>query len=309
MTGVLPVNEPVVEEGSALSASSIELVIEGRPRDLGGGFVVRRLLPSPTRRLVGPFIFFDQMGPVSLAPGQGLDVRPHPHIALATVTYLFDGEIMHRDSLGSVQPIHPGDVNWMLAGRGIVHSERSSEQTRQSGQRLHGIQSWVALPTAAEESEPRFEHHPASHIPTSSRDGVRLDVVAGHAYGMRSPVGVLSETLYVHAQLDAGASLRVDDAHEERALYIVEGALELEQRTFGPGTMVVLKPGSEVSVRALAWTRAMLLGGEKLEGERHLFWNFVSSHSERLEQAKRDWAERRFPAVPGDDEEFIPLPS
>ena len=307
MSGVLPVHPPAERDPGA--SASISLVIEGRPRDLGGGFVVRRLLPSAHRRLVGPFIFLDQMGPVALAPGEGLDVRPHPHIALATVTFLFDGEIIHRDSLGSLRAIHPGDVNWMLAGRGIAHSERSSEQTRRDGQRLHGIQCWVALPTEREQDAPQFEHHPASTLPRIERaDGVVLDVVLGTAYGQRSPVSVLSPTIYVHARVPAGAELEIDGEHEERAIYLVEGRITLDGRTFEAGTMLVLEPGAEVRVRADEAARLMLLGGEKLEGERHLFWNFVSSSEARLEQAKRDWAERRFPLVPGDEEEFIPLP-
>lgn len=305
MSGTLPANPP---DTHAVDGSVVELVIDARARDLGGGFVVKRLLPSPRQRLVGPFIFFDQMGPVTLAPGDGMDVRPHPHIALATVTYLFAGEILHRDSLGSVQAIHPGDVNWMLAGQGIVHSERSSEQTRRDGQTLHGIQSWVALPSAAEESAPRFEHHPASSIPTVAREGVVLDVIAGTAYGQRSPVGVLSPTLYVHARLEAGATLPVDDEHEQRAVYVVEGEVELDGRRFAAGTMVVLVAGAQASLLAHSAARVMLLGGEKLVGERHLFWNFVSSDPARLEQAKEDWRARRFPVVPGDDVEFIPLP-
>ena len=306
MTGVLPVNEPVAHDSAS---ASIELVIEARERDLGDGFVVRRLLPSPQRRLVGPFIFFDHMGPVELAPGHGMDVRPHPHIALATVTYLFEGEILHRDSLGSLEAVRPGDVNWMLAGRGIVHSERSSDQTRKSGQRLHGIQSWVALPTEQEEVEPRFYHHPARSLPKLARDGVLLDVIAGSAFGLRSPVPVLSPTLYVHARLEAGAALALDGEHEERAVYVVEGALEVDQRSFQSGTMVVLRPGAEVLATASQPTRLMLLGGQRLTGERHLFWNFVSSDPARLAQAKQDWAERRFPVVPGDELEFIPLPA
>lgn len=305
MSGTLPANSP---DTHALDGSVVELAIDARSRDLGGGFVVKRLLPSPRQRLVGPFIFFDQMGPVTLAPGDGMDVRPHPHIALATVTYLFAGEILHRDSLGSVQAIHPGDVNWMLAGQGIVHSERSSESTRREGQTLHGIQSWVALPSAAEESAPRFEHHPASSIPTVVREGVVLDVIAGTAYGQRSPVGVLSPTLYVHARLEAGATLPVDDEHEQRAVYVVEGEVELDGRRFVEGTMVVLVAGADASLLAHTASRVMLLGGEKLAGERHLFWNFVSSDPARLERAKEDWRERRFPVVPGDDVEFIPLP-
>jgi redox-sensitive bicupin YhaK (pirin superfamily) len=305
MAGVLPVNPPTPH---ASSSASIELVIDARPRDLGDGFVVRRLLPSAQRQRVGPFIFFDQMGPVELAPGHGLDVRPHPHIALSTVTYLFSGEIMHRDSLGSAQAIRPGDVNWMLAGRGIVHSERSGEQSRREGQRLHGIQSWVALPTQEEEREPAFDHYPASSIPVVQLPGVTLDVVVGSAFGVSSPVRVLSPTLYVHARLDAGATLGVDAEHEERAIYLVEGTLELDGRSFEGGTMVVLRPGVEVTVRATTWVRLMVLGGQKLEGERLLFWNFVSSSVERLERAKRDWEERKFPLVPGDEAEFIPLP-
>lgn len=305
MTGSPPLND---SDSHASSSSSIELVIEGRPRDLGDGFVVRRVLPSPRRRLVGPFIFFDHMGPVELAPGHGMDVRPHPHIALATVTYLFEGELLHRDSLGSLQAVRPGDVNWMLAGRGITHSERSSDQTRKTGQRMHGIQSWVALPTEQEESEPRFYHHARASLPTLERDGVSLDVVLGSAYGERSPVQVLSPTLYVHARLEAGSSLAIDGEHEERALYVVEGELEIDGHRFESGTMVALTPGAEVSARGVGPTRLMLLGGQKLTGERHLFWNFVSSDPARLERAKQDWVERRFPVVPGDEVEFIPLP-
>jgi redox-sensitive bicupin YhaK (pirin superfamily) len=291
-----------------MDSEDLDLVIVPRPRDVGD-MVVQRVLPYAKHRTVGPFLFFDEMGPLVLAEGQHTDVRPHPHIALATVTYLFDGEIIHRDSLGSQQAIRPGDVNWMLAGRGIVHSERSSEQTRREGQRLHGIQSWVALPTRDEEIAPRFDHHPASSLPSIERDGALLDVVAGTAYGARAPVHVLSPTLYVHARLAAGAALAIDREHEERAVYVVEGTLALDGRSFEDGTMLVLRPGAAVTVVATTATRLMLLGGAKLEGERHLFWNFVSSDPARLERAKRDWVERRFPVVPGDDLEFIPLPS
>jgi redox-sensitive bicupin YhaK (pirin superfamily) len=294
---------------SAPLPSVIELVIDGRARDLGAGFMVRRVLPAPHRQLVGPFIFFDQMGPVALPAGQGMDVRPHPHIALATVTYLFAGEIMHKDSVGSVQAIRPGDVNWMVAGRGIVHSERSSDETRRTGQRVHGIQSWVALPSELEESEPSFEHHPAAAIPTVRRAGVALDVIAGTAYGQRSPVGVLSPTLYVHAQLDDGAELEVDDEHEQRAVYVVEGELELDGYSLGQGQMAVLVKGASVQLRSRGTSRAMLVGGAKLEGERHMYWNFVSSDPARIERAKADWQARRFPEVPSDAAEFIPLPA
>jgi redox-sensitive bicupin YhaK (pirin superfamily) len=285
---------------------SIALVIEARPRDLGG-FGVRRALPSGERRMVGPFIFFDHMGPTDLPPGQGIDVRPHPHIALATVTYLFAGEMVHRDSLGSLQPIRPGDVNWMLAGRGIAHSERTGDEVRRHGGPLHGIQSWVALPRADEDNAPFFDHHPAATIPAVDRPGAALHVVAGEAYGARSPVRVSSPTLYVAAVLEAGAALPLPDEHPERAIYVVEGEVAVGLRRFGPGAMVVFQPGA-AEVRAVAATRLVLIGGAPLDGERHIWWNFVASSRERIERAKADWREGRFGLVPGDEREFIPLP-
>jgi redox-sensitive bicupin YhaK (pirin superfamily) len=290
-------------------ADIVSLVIEPRPRDLGG-FGVRRALPFAAQRTVGPFIFFDHMGPADLAPGHGIDVRPHPHIALATVTYLFEGEIVHRDSLGSFQPIRPGDVNWMLAGRGIVHSERTGDQVRATGGRLHGIQSWVALPRAQEQAQPAFHHHPAASLPRLQRPGADIHVVAGHAYGARSPVGVLSPTLYVAATVESGAVLEVDTDHPERAVYVVEGEIAAGERRFAAGTMIVLRPGP-AALRALAPARLVVVGGSPLDGERQIWWNFVSSSTEQMEQAKRDWRERnlaRFPQVPGDEREFIPLP-
>jgi redox-sensitive bicupin YhaK (pirin superfamily) len=290
-------------------STTIELVIHGRPRGLGDGFMVRRALPSPMRRLVGPFIFFDHFGPVVLAPGEGMDVRPHPHIGLATVTYLFEGEIVHRDSLGSHQTIVPGDVNWMTAGRGIVHSERTGEARRRSGSRMHGLQLWVALPTAHEETEPAFRHDAASTLPVVSRPAATLRVVAGEAYGARSPVPVLSPLFYVDASLEAGAELALPDEHEERAVYVVEGAIEEGGERFDAGTMIVASKGAKVAVRAPAGpARVMLLGGAPLDGPRHIDWNFVSSSKERIEKAKGDWRERRFPKVPGDEVEWIPLP-
>ncbi|MGZ3441283.1 MAG: pirin family protein [Polyangia bacterium] len=288
-------------------APAIELVLEGRARDLGG-FTVRRLLPAAERRLVGPFIFFDHMGPARFAPGHGIDVRPHPHIALATVTYLFEGEIMHRDSLGSAQPIRPGAVNWMLAGCGIVHSERTAPEVRARGGTLDGIQAWVALPTAHEDDAPRFEHHAAESLPLIERAGARLRVLAGSAYGATSSVGIVSPTLYVDARLDAGATLPVPDEHAERAVYVADGRVRIDGRAFGAGQMIVLRAGAPASVQADAAAHLMLIGGAPLDGERHIYWNFVGSTQARIDAAKRDWRERRFPNVPGDEHEFIPLP-
>jgi redox-sensitive bicupin YhaK (pirin superfamily) len=289
------------------ASTSIDLVVRPRPRDLGG-FHVRRVLPSAKRRLVGPFIFFDHMGPADFPKGEGINVRPHPHIALATVTYLFSGEIYHRDSLGSAQAIHPGDVNWMNAGRGIVHSERTSAEARANGQHLHGIQAWVALPLDQEESEPAFYHHPQRTLPRVVQPGVELCIIAGSAYGQSSPVKVASPTFYVDAQLSAGASLSMPHEHEERALYVATGAVECEGELFEEGAMLIFHAGRPVNVQARVASRLMLLGGAKLEGERHIFWNFVSSSKERLELAKRDWKEDRFPKVAGDELERIPLP-
>jgi redox-sensitive bicupin YhaK (pirin superfamily) len=303
----LPSNDPAILQSDRLRDDpSGAVVIEARPRDLGG-FSVRRALPSAARRLVGPFIFFDQMGPSDLAPGQGIDVRPHPHIALATLTYLFDGEIVHRDSLGSHQAIRPGDVNWMLAGRGIVHSERTGEALRRRGSRLHGIQSWIALPTADEESAPFFVHHPAASIPRVARPGAKIDVVVGSAYGARSPVAVCSPTLYLAARLEAGTTLPLPDEVPERAVYLLEGALASGERQLAPGSMAIFRAGP-AAVRALAPSRLVLIGGAPLDGERHIWWNFVSSRQERIERAKADWKAGRFGTVPGDDHEFIPLP-
>lgn len=302
--GVLPTLEPATEVGGG---SGIALVIEPRPRDLGG-FLVRRVLPAAGSRMIGPFIFLDHMGPALMEQGAGLDVRPHPHIALATVTYLFDGEIVHRDSLGNQRPIRPGDVNWMLAGSGIAHSERSSPEQRSRGVQLHGIQSWVALPTAHEEDAPAFVHHPAATLPRMRRDGAELTVIAGTAYGAESPVGVLSPTLYVDARLESGARLEVDGTHPQRAVHVAEGWIQIGARRLGAGVMAVLRPGAEVTVTADGPARVMLVGGAPLDGERHIWWNFVSSSRERIERAKDDWKAGRFARVAGDEREFIPLP-
>ncbi|MBC8072375.1 MAG: pirin family protein [Deltaproteobacteria bacterium] len=289
-------------------AVSIEHLLESRPRDVAG-LAVRRVLPVLAQRSVGPFVFFDHMGPAVLAPGTGVDVPPHPHIGLATVTYLFAGELVHRDTLGSHQVIRPGDVNWMAAGRGIAHSERSGEAARAEGATVHGIQSWFALPKGHEQDAPSFEHHGAASLPVIERGGSRLTIVAGTAWGERSPVGVLSPTLYVDARFDTDATVVLDEEHEQRAVYVAEGELEHDGKLARPGMLMVLAPGGHPELRAHAATRAMLLGGAKLDGPRHIWWNFVASDATRIEQAKRDWAEDRFGEVPGDSAERVPLPS
>lgn len=288
------------------ASNAIEHVIKPRTRDLGG-FEVARVLPYAKRRTVGPFIFFDRMGPAEFPPGEGIDVRPHPHIGLATVTYLFEGEIMHRDDLGFAQPIRPGDVNWMTAGRGIVHSERTRDEIRDAHTRMFGIQSWVALPKDQEESEPGFFHHPAATLPEISRDGVEMRLIAGTAYGETSPVVTAAPMFYLDVRMDAGASLAVTDEHEERAIYVVDGSVSVNGETHGENEMLVLAPDAAVTVAAPDGARIMLLGGAPIDGERHIWWNFVSSSKDRIEQAKADWKEGRFGKIEGDDE-FIPLP-
>lgn len=300
----LPCEEPrcVSDETS----SPIETVIVARPRDLGG-FEVRRLLPSSLRRMVGPFIFFDRMGPATFAPGRGLDVRPHPHIGLATVTYLFAGEIVHRDSLGTLQPIRPGDVNWMTAGRGIAHSERTGPRMRASGGELSGIQAWVALPRDAEETEPAFAHHPREALPLLRGDGIDIRLIAGTLFGARSPVATAWETVCADAALQADARLPFPTEHEERAIFVVDGKVEIEGSRVEPGQLLVLHRGRTATITAVSPARLLLLGGAPMDGPRQIWWNFVSSSRERIEQAKADWREGRFAAVPGESE-FIPLP-
>lgn len=287
----------------------VETVIDTRARDLVDGFKVRRALPSRKRRMVGPFIFLDQMGPELLREGRGLDVAPHPHIGLATVTYLFAGELLHRDSLGSVQPIRPGEVNWMTAGRGIAHSERTPQEMRAVGSDLFGIQSWVALPTQYEETDPTFVHHDASELPIVEDHGKRVRLICGSLYGARSPVRLLSDMFYAEVILEGNARLQVPIDYEERAAYVVEGSIGLapEGETFHAGQLIVFKPASEIILNASGQARLMLLGGEPLEGRRHIWWNFVSSSPERIEQAKDDWKSGRFSPVV-DETEFIPLP-
>jgi redox-sensitive bicupin YhaK (pirin superfamily) len=287
----------------------VELVIVPRAHDLGG-FEVRRALPAKERQMVGPFIFFDQMGPGEFLAGSGLDVRPHPHIGLSTVTYLFEGSIYHRDSLGTAQPILPGEVNWMTAGRGIAHSERSAVEERTHTRKLSGIQSWVALPKSAEEVAPDFAHHGVEALPQIADGGVSLRLIAGEGWGERSPVAVHWPLFYADAILAAGAQLPMPDEHEERAAYVLEGEVTLAGDRFEPGRMLVFRAGDKLALRAgPLGARLLLLGGAAMDGPRYLFWNFVSSSRERIEQAKEDWAARRFAPVPGDEKEFIPLPA
>jgi redox-sensitive bicupin YhaK (pirin superfamily) len=288
-------------------AAAAPLVIEPRLHDLGDGFIVRRLLPYRLRRQVGPFVFFDHFGPVDLAAGRGMDVRPHPHIGLATLTYLYEGAIGHRDSLGFDQVIRPGDVNWMTAGRGIVHSERTPAPERAAGHRLHGVQTWLALPLDSEEVDPEFHHHDAASLPEDERDGVRLRVIAGTAFGMESPVRVYAPTLYVDAAFDAGSVLELPTEHEERAVYAIDGELVVDGEVLALGHMHVLAGGREVELRASTEARALICGGAPLDGERLLWWNFVASTPQHIERAKALWSEQRFGTVPGETE-FIPLP-
>jgi len=285
----------------------VETVIETRARDLVDGFKVRRVLPSRQRRMVGPFIFLDQMGPEVLREGRGLDVAPHPHIGLATVTYLFSGELLHRDSLGSIQPIRPGELNWMTAGRGIAHSERTPPEMRAAGSELFGIQSWVALPTQYEETEPTFVHHGANELPIVEDHGKRVRLICGSLYGARSPVRLLSDMFYAEVILEGDARIEVPKDYEERAAYVVEGSISIDSEMYHAGQLVVFKPGSEIILNTPDHARLMLLGGEPLEGRRHIWWNFVSSSPERIEQAKDDWKSGRFSPVI-DETEFIPLP-
>lgn len=278
-------------------------LLQPRSRDLGG-FSVRRVVPQRGTRSVGPWVFFDHMGPADFEPGSGIDVRPHPHINLATVTYLFDGEILHRDSLGSVQAIRPGDLNLMLAGRGIVHSERSPDELRAAGHTLHALQLWHALPEADEEIEPEFLHYPGDVLPRTTIGDVPVRVMMGAAYGEQSPVKTFAETLYVEATLKAGDQLPLPDA-AERAIYVAGGGVQVDDTTVPEHAMAVLRSGHG-KITATANSRIAIVGGEPL-GRRHMEWNFVSSRLERIEQAKADWRAGRFPAVPGDDE-FIALP-
>lgn len=285
--------------------NAIALRLKPVTKDLGE-MTVRRSLPSRRRKSVGPFVFFDHMGPAEFPPGSGINVRAHPHIGLSTITYLFEGEILHRDSLGYVQPIRPGEVNWMTAGRGIVHAEKTRQEVLASGQSLHGIQVWVALPLEHEEVEPRFEHYPAADIPFVTLDGARATVIVGAAYGVVSPVQSESDTLYIELRMPAGAEIALPEA-EELGVYVLDGDVAVAGEALSRRELTVLENGTQGTIAATGAAHVMLCGGAPLDGRRTVWWNFVSSSPERIEQAKRDWNEGRFAPVPGETD-FIPLP-
>ncbi len=300
-----PGHDPIA--GDHLSCEAIEHVIVPRARDLGG-FAVRRALPAAEKQMIGPFIFFDQMGPAEFVIGRGIDVRPHPHIGLSTVTYLFEGEVFHRDSLGSALPIRPGAVNLMTAGRGIVHSERETSEAQAGPRRLFGIQAWAALPATHEEQAPAFVHVGAEELPRIVGEGKRVRLVMGRGYGARSPVEFPHEALFAEVVLAHGAVLPFDPDYDERAIYVASGAIDVAGDRFEEGRLLVFRPGDRISVMALSQARIVLIGGEPMDGPRHIWWNFVSSSKDRIRAAKADWAEGRFALVPGDEVERIPLP-
>jgi redox-sensitive bicupin YhaK (pirin superfamily) len=300
-----PTEDP--QPGDHRACDAIEQVIVPRARDLGG-FWVRRALPAAGRQMVGPFIFFDQMGPAEFLVGTGIDVRPHPHIGLATVTYLFDGEIMHRDSLGTAVAIKPGELNLMSAGAGIVHSERTSAEQRAMGPRLFGIQAWAALPKSHEEGTATFAHYDATQLPRITGEGKTVRIVMGDLYGQSSPAAFPHPSFYAEAVLAPGAVLPLDADYDERAIYVVSGEIDIAGEAFGGGRLLVFKPGDRISLLATSQARIILLGGEPMDGPRHIWWNFVSSSKDRIDAAKADWKAKRFGNVPGDGEESIPLP-
>jgi redox-sensitive bicupin YhaK (pirin superfamily) len=293
--------------GDTHGCDAIANVIVPRTVDLGD-FAVRRALPSARTRMVGPFIFFDHFGPAEFRAGAGLDVRPHPHIGLSTVSYLFDGEIMHRDSLGTAIAIRPGEVNWMTAGRGIVHSERTGPEKRAAGGPIHGLQMWVGLPAAKEEMDPGFAHHETHEFPVVTDAGKTVRVVVGSLYGSRSPVPTVHETIFGDVHLKAGAAVPLEAIHEERAIYILDGEIEIADDKFGGGQLLVFKPGDVIALTATRDSHFVIIGGAPMDGPRHIWWNFVSSRKDRIEQAKADWKAGHFQKVPGDEIEFIPLP-
>jgi redox-sensitive bicupin YhaK (pirin superfamily) len=302
----LPTSDPIL--GDVKSCNALDLVIVPRVRDLGGGFNVRRALPHGRRQMVGPFIFFDHFGPVQFIAGQGMDVRPHPHIGLATVTYLFDGSILHRDSEGNIQEIMPGAMNLMTAGRGIAHSERTPDVPRKRGSSMLGLQSWIALPAEREEIAPSFQHFDAAMLPVVEDKGLKARVIAGQAFGARASVAMVSDWFYVEVTAEAGTSVPLDATYEERAVYLVEGEVDISGDRFAAPQMLIFRPGDAITIKTTTKTRMMYLGGTAMEGPRHIWWNFVSSRKERIEAAKEDWKAGRFGPVPNETE-FIPLPS
>ncbi|TPJ42935.1 pirin family protein [Mesorhizobium sp. B2-5-4] len=295
------------EAGDAFASDQIELMVIPNAKDIGG-FEVRRALPTAKRRLVGPFIFFDRMGPAIMRTGQALDVRPHPHIGLSTVTYLFDGKIRHRDSLGTEMVIEPGDVNLMTAGRGIVHSERTPQELRGAPMSISGLQTWLALPDGKEEVAPVFENTAALRLPEIDAEGVSGRVVIGDFQGLRSPVRADSDTLYADLRLGPGASVKIPADAEERAIYTLEGEVSISGDVFPAERLLVFRPGDEIVISSQTGAHFMLFGGASLGSKRYIWWNFVSSSKERIEQAKQEWKTGRFDIVPGDEKEFIPLP-
>ena len=300
-----PVRDP--EPGDAFSCDAVELMVVPNAKDIGG-FQVRRALPTAKRRLVGPFIFFDRMGPAIMRAGEAMDVRPHPHIGLSTVTYLFDGRIRHRDSLGTEMVISPGDVNLMTAGRGIVHSERTPEELRGAPMSISGLQTWIALPDGKEEIAPEFANTQSAHLPDFDEGGLSGSVVIGAFQGVASPVKAYSDTLYVSMRLEAGASAQIPPDAEERAIYVLEGSVVISGDRFPSDRLLVFRPGDEIVVSSERGAQFMLFGGASLGSPRHIWWNFVSSSKERIEQAKEEWRTAKFDIVPGDEEEYIPLP-
>jgi redox-sensitive bicupin YhaK (pirin superfamily) len=293
--------------GDKFACDALELMIVPRSVDLGGA-EVRRALPHSTRRTVGPYVFFDHFGPAVFKSGHGLDVRPHPHIGLSTLTYLYDGEIIHRDTLGVQAAIHPGEVNWMTAGRGIVHSERTAPERRVDGEPLHGLQLWIAMPAQAEEIDPSFAHLDGDELPVVEGEGKTVRVVAGEMFGAASPLETISETIFADVSLDAGASMPLDPGYDERAIYVSSGEIDISGDRFEMGRLLILRPGDRITVTAVKPSRIAVVGGAPLDGPRYVWWNFVSSRRERIEQAKEEWKQGRFGKVPGDEIEFIPLP-
>jgi redox-sensitive bicupin YhaK (pirin superfamily) len=294
--------------GDRYACEALEVVVVPRSVDLSDGFSVRRALPHSTRRTVGPYVFFDHFGPAEFKSGEGLDVRPHPHIGLSTLTYLYDGEVIHRDTLGVKAAIRPGEVNWMTAGRGIVHSERTAMERRAGEEPLHGLQFWLGMPTKSEESDPAFSHLGSGELPIADVEGKHVRLIAGSLFGARSPLSTTSETLFADVSLAAGAAIPLDAGYEERGVYIVEGEIDVAGDVFSEGRLLVFRPGDRITLKAVTPSRIAVIGGAPLDGPRYVWWNFVSSRKERIDQAKNEWAQGRFGKVPGDEIEFIPLP-